>query len=85
MTHQATSRFWNCYDSLPPDIRSLADKNFELLKSDSGHPSLHLKKVGAFWSARVGRDFRALAVESSGGLTWVWIGNHREYDRMISA
>jgi hypothetical protein len=85
MKHQATSRFWSCYESLPAEIRLLADKNFELLKSNPNHPSLRLKKVGVFWSARIGRDFRALAVENTGGLTWVWIGSHGDYDRLVSS
>jgi hypothetical protein len=42
------------------DIRNLADKNFQLLKADSSHPSLHFKKVGKVWSARVGSNYRAV-------------------------
>jgi len=61
--HFATPRFWKAYDGLPAEIQKLADKNFELLKGDPDHPSLHLKKVGRFWSVRVGRNYRALAAE----------------------
>ena len=43
---------------LPQTVRDLADKNFQLLKSDPQHPSLHLKQVGDFWSARVGLAHR---------------------------
>jgi hypothetical protein len=39
-----------------------------LLKENPRHPSLHLKKVGRFWSARVGSRYRALAVEVDAGL-----------------
>jgi hypothetical protein len=84
MTHYASTAFWNCYHALPDSIRELADKNFSLLKTDPAHPSLHFKKIGRFRSARVGRDFRALAVEVDDGLVWFWIGNHAEYDRMIA-
>jgi hypothetical protein len=44
---------------------------------------LRLKKVGRFWSARVGLKYRAVAVESEEGLVWFWIGTHAEYDRLI--
>jgi hypothetical protein len=64
-------------------VQEVADRAFALLKADSHHPSLHLKKVGRFWSARVGLRYRALAVESSDGLVWFWIGPHAEYDRLI--
>jgi hypothetical protein len=55
------------------------------LKQDPRHPSLHFKKVGRFWSARVGAHYRALAVEASDGLVWFWIGNHADYDLRIPA
>jgi hypothetical protein len=53
-----------------------------LLKADPSHPSLHLKKVGKLYSARVGIAHRALAVESQDGPAWFWIGDHPEYDRL---
>ena len=39
---------------LPEHVRALADKNYALLKENPQHPSLHFKKVGRFWSVRVG-------------------------------
>ena len=68
---------------LPDEIRSVADKNFDLLKANPRHPSLRLKKVGAFWSARVGRNYRAVARDRAEGLVWFWIGPHDQYDRLI--
>jgi len=65
----------------------LADKNFELLKSDSQHPSLHFKKVDdkrKLWSVRVGIQYRALGREKPDGIVWFWIGTHAEYDGLIS-
>ena len=52
--HRTNQRFWNCFNNLPKSIQILARKNFEILKSDLNHPSLSFKKVGKFWSARVG-------------------------------
>ncbi|MGI8838788.1 MAG: hypothetical protein ACR2H4_19420 [Pyrinomonadaceae bacterium] len=34
MKHLASPRFWRHYRDLPEAVRRLADKNFELLKSD---------------------------------------------------
>ena len=68
MRHFASPAFWEAYQKLPPAVRELADKNYALLKSDPRHPSLHLKKVGRFWSARVGLRYRALATEVDGDL-----------------
>lgn len=82
MKHHASPTFWDAYNRLPNEIRLIADKNFDLLKRDSRHSSLQLKKSGRFWSARVGLGYRALAVECTDGLVWFWIGNHADYDRL---
>ncbi len=84
MKHYASPGFWKLYESLPAEIRELADKNYKLLKTDPRHPSLHFKKLGGHWSARVGAHYRALAVEVEGGMYWIWIGTHAEYDRLVS-
>ncbi len=55
--HRTTPRFWKRFDSLSEDIQNLARKNFTLLISNPKHPSLHFKKVGDYWSARVGRYY----------------------------
>lgn len=83
MKHRTTKRFWDLYSALPQEIRQLADKSFDLLKKDPGHPSLHFKKVGKFWSARIGISHRVLADRDGNDFTWLWIGRHDEYDRLI--
>jgi len=83
LKHKTASSFWSCYELLPADVRSLADKNFQLLKADSSHPSLQFKKVGKVWSARVGSHYRAVAVPIEDGFLWVWIGTHAEYDKLL--
>jgi hypothetical protein len=85
MRHFADRRFWEAYDRLPQNTRLLADKNYALLKENPRHPSLQLKKVGRFWSVRVGLDFRALAVDAHDGLVWFWIGSHAEYVEKIKS
>ncbi len=85
MNHFASRGFWRCYDGMPANIQGLADRNFVLLQADTNHPSLHFKKVGRFRSARVGLQYRALAVEVDDGLLWFWIGDHSEYDQIIKA
>ena len=71
------------YDSLPAEVRTLADKNFDLLKADPRHPSLHLKRIGEHWSVRVGSHFRALGHDLPDGIQWFWIGTHAEYDKLV--
>lgn len=84
MRHRANPKFRKFYEQLPKEIQHLADENFDLLKSDHRHPSLHFKKVGRMWSARVGIHYRAAAVEDGQDIVWFWIGHHSEYDRLIT-
>ena len=83
MSHRATAGFWRCFEALPTAVQAVADKNFELLKRDSRHPSLHLKRVKRFWSVRVGPHYRALGTDLDEGILWYWIGTHAEYDRIV--
>lgn len=83
MNHFTTPEFWTHYQQLPASIRQLADKNFELLKSNPDHPSLRLKKAGLLWSVRVGLRYRALAKQRREGLIWFWIGPHGTYDDLL--
>jgi hypothetical protein len=83
MRHFASPAFWEAYERLPEAVGELADKNYALLKRDPHHPSLHFKKVGRYWSVRVGLRYRALATEIEDGLLWFWIGSHADYDALI--
>jgi len=83
MSHFATADFWHRCRQLPEQIRDLADKSFSLLRQDPQHPSLRLKKVGTFWSARVGLHYRVLARDRAEGMVWFWIGHHNEYDQLL--
>lgn len=65
-------------------MQKAADKSFSLLRDNPSHPSLHFKRVGRFWSARIGLRYRVLAVEEEDLLLWVWIGDHATYERLIS-
>ncbi len=84
MIHKTALSFWGRYEKLPMAIRSLADKNFQLLRDNPAHPSLQFKKAGKVWSARVGSHYRAVATPIEGGFLWVWIGSHAEYDKLLA-
>jgi hypothetical protein len=86
MKHRTLPRFWEHYGELPQDVRQLADRNYELLKADPLHPSLHFRRVGRtnqLWSVRVGLHYRALGLPKDDTVVWFWIGTHAEYDRLI--
>lgn len=84
MKHIALPEFWKHYNALPARIQQRADKKFELLKANPRHPSLHFKKVGDLWSARVSRNYRALAIQTHKGMEWFWIGPHSGYEKILN-
>jgi hypothetical protein len=86
LNHIALPEFWEHYHRLPENIQQKADKNFRLLKENPRHPSLHFKKVGQnLWSARVGRKYRAAAIQTYRGMEWFWIGKHSEYENILNS
>jgi hypothetical protein len=80
---RAGPRFWGLFDELPDEIQELAKKKFALFAENPAHPSLQLKPVGGFWSVRVTEAYRAVASRNGNEFTWVWIGNHDDYERII--
>ncbi len=70
MKSSTTKSFRSRLLALPPKIRALAFKNFRLWLHDPRHPSIQFKKVGCFWSARIGSDYRALAVATEASVEW---------------
>jgi hypothetical protein len=83
VSHRVAHKFWLLFADLPTEVQKLARSNFLLLKTNSQHPSLHLKRVGRYWSVRVGASYRALGVSSPDGIVWFWIGPHEDYERII--
>ncbi len=65
------------------EVQERARSSYELLRVNPRHPSLHFKKVGFYWSVRVGKDYRALGTDVTDGVLWTWIGTHAEYDKLI--
>jgi len=50
------------------------------------HPGLQFKKLEGesdIFSARIGLDYRALAVRTKDRIVWYWIGSHSDYDRLV--
>ena len=72
-------------EGLPADVQILARRSYAQLKADPWHPSLHFKTVGngRFHSVRIGLYYRALGLPVHGGVHWLWIGTHGEYDKIV--
>ena len=79
-------KFWQLYEKIPDDIKSLADKTFIDLKKTQEHSLLNILKVGRYWSLPIGTKNRALGVEvDEGGLLWCWIGSYSDYINFVDS
>lgn len=88
MKSVATHRFWVLFQALPDDIRDLAIKNYELWRRDPQHPSLHFLRLQGSedrFTVRVGNHYRAIGRLTADTITWVWIGTHADYDRLVGS
>lgn len=86
MKSLASRRFWNLFHALPSGVQSLAVKNYKLWRHNPDHPSLHFRRLKGNedrFTIRVGEHHRALGYLASGTVTWVWIGTHADYDKLV--
>ena len=56
-----------------PRIRRTRASKFKCV-----HPSKPI------YSARISRGFRAVGILAGETITWIWIGSHADYDRLLS-
>ena len=85
MNSKATKRFWTNFEALPPEVQSLATKNYKLWQRDPNHPSLRFRRLQGSddrFTIRIGDHHRALGLLRGDTVVWVWIGTHAEYDKI---
>jgi hypothetical protein len=71
---------------LPGEVQQLAIKTYHLWRQNPSHPALHFKKLHGGterFSVRIGNHYRAIGHMVPGGVEWVWIGSHAEYDKLL--
>lgn len=87
MISKRNREYMRALEAAPLAIQELAQKNYELWKSNPGHPSLDFKRVGRtlpVYSVRIGAHWRVLGVRDEDVMVWFWIGSHAEYDRLLT-
>jgi hypothetical protein len=78
--------FWKLFHALPPDVRREARRAFDLFAKDAFDPQLQFKEMRGhpgLWSARIGRDYRALGRRVGAEIRWFWIGSRGEYGKLV--
>lgn len=87
MKSRANARFWELFRQLPTDVQDQAREAYVRFSIDPGHPGLQFKRVSQkrpVYSARVTRGYRCVGVLQGEVITWFWIGNHEDYDRLLA-
>jgi hypothetical protein len=78
--------FWKLYRKLPASARQAARQAYREFAGNPGHPGLHFHRLvnrPDCWSARISGDYRAIGIRQTDGITWIWIGDHKDFDRMF--
>ncbi len=86
MKSKATRGFWTAFEKLPDAIKGRARTAYSQFETDPSHPSLQFKSVHAsrpIFSARITRAYRAIGLVDGEVVTWIWIGNHDDYERLL--
>ena len=76
---RTTRQFWRLFYNLSPDAQRDAKRAYRIFQTNPAHPGLHFKKLEGeddIYSARIGLDYRALAVVIGDRVVWYWIGSH---------
>jgi hypothetical protein len=84
MNSATTAKFRQGLAELPMETQRRARKAYRLWRQNPRHSSLHFKKVGKVWSARIDDNYRVLAHIIGDTAYWFWIGSHAEYERLIA-
>jgi hypothetical protein len=86
MKSQTLPRFWALYRKLPQSVRQQAAKAYRVWRRNPEAAGLFFKRVGKtrpVYSVRVGEDYRALGLLHGDTVSWFWIGDHDEYERLL--
>lgn len=73
MRSRTTRQFWRLFHDLPFDVQRDAELAYRLFLSNPAHPGLQFKKLEGeddLYSARIGLDYRALAVMKKDLIVW---------------
>jgi hypothetical protein len=77
LTSHTHKNFWKLYQKLSQNIREQAKKQYQIFTNDPYHASKPI------YSARVTKDYRAVGVLTNDVVVWFWIGNHKDYEKLL--
>ncbi len=88
MNSRTTIKFRQEFDKSPVQVQKQARIAYRQFKKDSTHSSLRFKKVHPtlpIYSARINRNYRAVAQLDGNTAIWFWIGSHSNYEKLLAS
>lgn len=84
LPHRTLPSFWARFDELPEEVKRQARAAYAEWTSNPRATGLRFKHLaGDYYSARIGRDYRALCKQVNSEWHWFWIGTHTEHDKIL--
>lgn len=84
-----TAGFRKQLEALPAEIQEQARRAYQLFLQNPFHPSFHRRIIEVtrdwdfpHWEFRVTRAYRATCFLDGNTCVWVFIGHHRDFDRI---
>ena len=84
-----TAKFKHQLRSLPPEIQQRAREAYRLFLQNPFHPSFRRRIIEStrhwerpHWEFRITRVYRATCIIDNDTYVWVFIGHHRDFDRL---
>jgi hypothetical protein len=88
VTSKTTKRFWKLLEELTTETQLQARVAYQLFAQNPYHPSLQFKALTDFaeplYSVRIGAHYRALGLLEHDEITWIWIGTHSQYNKVLA-
>jgi hypothetical protein len=76
--------FWKLYWKLPERVRRAAQEAYRQFMVDPTHSGLHFHRLfndPLYWSVRISRNHRAVGIVQGDTITWIWVGDHKAFDK----
>lgn len=86
MKSRTTIEFRKLFADLPEQVKEQTRGAYRQFKENPSHPSLRFKKVHPelpIYSARIGKNYRAVGQLEGDTVIWFWVGSHAEYDKLL--
>lgn len=88
MRSRTTAHFRKQLARIPTNVQEQAKRTYRVWRTDPYRNGLEYGRVHPsrpYYSVRIGLHWRAVALVENGLATWIWIGSHSDYDKLLDS